>query len=427
MTLGTSNDRTRAGFAVGLVLAAASTTCPAQDITCIVGDCPGLDVAVNYTADLRRNVQGGLERGNAASGLLHAGAALTSDRIWPGAMVITSASLIHTAGGDISGRRVGDLQGLNNIEADGALRLYDFWTEIRFGRGLATRVGFLDLNAEFDAPVTSSFFVGPPFGIGTDLAQTGENGPAVFPITSLGVRMAGRFEGGTRWRLAAFDGVPGHAGKREFATVDVSRRQGALLIGELEREPPGFNKLAVGAWTYTSSFERIDAAARGDTLRRKGNRGAYAMADRSIATLGGVHLDGMVRAGFASGAFNATSRYLGAAVVASRLWKSRPDDAIGLAVAHARTSRSFRRQLIADGGEPRSSETQFELTWRTPLADWVNVVPGAQWVNRPGADGALRDSLVLGMRFEFALQHTWPMVVRQNGPGGDNPVVMTAP
>lgn len=420
------NTRVSALLAGGMMIAVSSLG-QAQDISCIVGDCPGLDVAIDYTADLRRNMHGGLERGNAASGLLHTGVAWTSDRIWPGAMVVTSASVIHTTGGDISGRYVGDLQGLNNIEADGALRLYDFWTEIRFGRGLATRVGFLDLNAEFDAPVTSSFFVGPPFGIGTDLAQTGENGPAVFPVTSLGIRMEGHLGELTKWRVAAFDAVPGSSNPRSFATVDVSGKQGALLIGELEHAPRGFNKVALGAWTYTSRFERVDAAASGDSARRKGNRGAYAVADRPMGSLGGVRFDGMVRAGFATGRFNATDRYLGAAVVASRLWDRRPDDAIGLAVAHARTSAAFRRQLTADGGAPRSTETQVELTWRAPLSDWLAVVPGAQWVNRPGADRGVRDAFVVGMRFEFALEHTWPMVVRQNGPADEAPVVMTSP
>ncbi|MBK7116883.1 MAG: carbohydrate porin [Proteobacteria bacterium] len=422
-----TQQKARVLIAGGLLLAAASSLCHAQDISCIVGDCPGLDVTLNYTADLRRNASGGLERGNAASGLLHTGVAWTSDRLWPGAMVVTSASLIHTTGGDISGRYVGDLQGLNNIEADGAVRLYDFWTEIRFGQGLATRVGFLDLNAEFDEPVTSSFFVGPPFGIGTDLAQTGENGPAVFPITSLGIRLEGRFGERTKWRMAAFDGVPGSSNPRDFATVDISRRQGALLIGELEHAPRGFNKVALGAWSYTSRFERFDAAASGDVALRKGNRGAYAVADRPMGAIGGVRFDGMVRAGYATGKFNATDRYLGAAVVASRLWERRPDDAIGLAVAHARTSSAFQRQLAADGGVPRTSETQVELTWRAPLSDWAAVVPGAQWVNRPGADRGVKDAFVVGLRFEFALEHTWPMVVRTEGAGSDSPVVMTSP
>jgi len=411
----------------GLLAASMCSNSQAQDISCIVGDCPGLDVSLNYTADLRRNTRGGLERGTAASGLLHAGVAYTSDRLVPGAMVVTSASLIHSGGADISGRYVGDLQGLNNIEADGALRLYDFWTEIRFGQGMATRVGFLDLNAEFDAPITSSFFIGPPFGIGTDLAQTGENGPAVYPITSLGVRFTGKAGELTRWRLAAFDAVPGRLGQKDFVALDVSRRQGALLIGEIEHAARGFNKVAAGVWTYTSRFERYDAVASGDTVRRAGNRGAYVVADRPLGDMAGAHFDGMLRAGFASGSFNAARQYVGAAFVASRLFESRPDDAIGLALAHVRTSSSFRRQMSFDGGAPGKVETQVELTWRAPLADWVAVVPGAQWVNRPGADANVRDAFVVGMRFEFALQHTWPMVVRQGGPGSDTPVVMTSP
>jgi carbohydrate-selective porin OprB len=135
----------------------------------------------------------------------------------------------------------------------------------------------------------------------------------------------------------------------------------------------------------------------------------------------------MLRAGFAAGSYNATDRYLGAAVVASRLWERRPDDAIGLAVAHARTSSAFRRQLAFDGGAPRSTETQVELTWRAPLSDWAAVVPGAQWVNRPGADRGVKDAFVVGLRFEFSQGHTWPMVVRAEGGGGDAPVVMTSP
>ena len=185
--------------------------------------------------------------------------------------------------------------------------------------------------------------------------------------------------------------------------------------------------MAVGAWTYTSRFERIDAGASADAVRRKGNRGAYAVVDRPLGSVGEAQFDGMLRAGFASGRFNATNRYVGAALVASRLSDSRPNDAIGIAVAHVQTSSAFRRQMSFDGAAPRSSETQVELTWRAPLADWLAVVPGAQYVNRPGADRALRDSLVLGVRFEFALEHTWPMVVRQDGPGSDTPVVMSTP
>lgn len=404
-----------------LLLAALSTASLAQGA--------GVDLAAGFSADLRRNTSGGLERGSAASGLLELGAVWSSESLIAGALVTTSASLIHTAGGDISGRYAGDLQGLNNIEADGAPRLYEFWSEIRFGRSssLTSRVGFLDLNAEFDAPVTSSFFIGAPFGIGTDLAQTGENGPAVFPVTSLGIRLAGGVASALQWRIAALDGVPGRADSREFATVDISRRQGALLIGELEYTPRGFNKLAAGAWTYTAAFERIDASAAGDDQRRHGNHGLYAVADRHLVSMGGARLDGMVRAGVADRRFNAVNTYVGAAVVASHLSERRPDDALGIAIAHARTGSAFRRELALEGGSPRRSETQIELTWRMPLSGWLAMASSAQWINRPGADRSLGDALVVGVRFEMNFARHWPLLAQEQVPAADGSLVMSVP
>jgi porin len=277
-------------------------------------------------------------------------------------------------------------------------------------------MGLLDLNSEFDAPVTSSFFIGPPFGIGTDLAQTGQNGPAVFPVTALGVRLAGELPGSVQWRAAAFDGVPGSVEHDRFASVDVSRNEGALLIGELEFAPAGFNKLAVGAWSYTAAFESIDAAAGGDTVPRKGNHGAYAMVDLPLGAFSGTRVDATLRVGTAAGRFNAVSRYAGLAFVASHLSDSRPEDAVGLAIAHGRTGSAFRRALAFDGAEPLASETQVEFTWRTPVRPWLALVPGVQWVANPGADRAVRDAWIVGLRLELGFDRNWPLLVQQADP-----------
>jgi porin len=275
-------------------------------------------------------------------------------------------------------------------------------------------VGLLDLNAEFDAPVTSAFFIGPPFGIGTDLAQTGENGPAVYPVTSLGIRLAGKAGEAVTWRAAAFDGVPGRVDSNSFQSVNVSGKQGALLIGELEIGVAGFNKLAVGAWSYTAAFTRIDADASGDHASLKGNRGAYAMLDRQLHRSDTLNLDGMLRVGVADGRFNAVDTYVGAAVVAGSFIAGRPDDAVGLAVAHGRTGRSFKRALAFDGGQPRRSETAVELTYRAPLQRWLAIVPGMQWIVSPGADRNLRNAWVVGARLEMSFGHSWPLLARQS-------------
>lgn len=415
---------------VSVIVVLCSSRALSQDSVCAgEAPCPALGLSASYTVDWRRNMTGGVETGTALSGLLDVGATWTSDRLLPGAWVTSTVSVIHTGGGAISGRYVGDLQGLNNIEAPEGLRLYELWSEISFGaRGaVSSRVGFLDLNAEFDAPVTSGFFIGPPFGIGTDLAQTGENGPAVFPVTALGVRIAGRLGETLRWRAAAFDGLPGSPDRASFLSLSASGRQGALMIGELEYVPAGFNKLAVGAWSYTASFELVDGAARGDDSRHKGNRGAYAMVDLPLVHLGAARLDGTLRIGGAAGDYNAVSRYIGAGLVVSHLSDSRPDDAVGIAVAHGRTGAAFRRAMAFEGATPLKSETQVELTWRAPLRSWLAIVPGVQWVNNPGADAALRDAWVAGLRFEMSFDHNWPLLARQTDLEPNAPLVMTTP
>jgi porin len=406
-----------ATLVAGLMLCITAPATLAQQMACEAPACPGLELSAGYTADFRRNTRGGFARGNAWSGLLEAGVAWRSDEVLPAGLLSTSASLIHVSGDGISGERVGDLQGLNNIEADSGWYLYDLWAEVAFGarQAASVRAGFLDLNAEFDSSDTAGFFVSPPFGIGTDLAQTGENGPAVFPVTALGVRLDGQ-AGALQWRLAAFEGSPGRTDRHRFATIDYSRAEGALLAGELQFAAARLHKLAIGAWTYTARFERIDAASSGDVARRRGNRGAYAMVDAPLGALGQARLDGMLRAGFAAARFNASAHYAGAAVVASNLLPGRPDDGLGLAIAHARTGRQFRSQLAFDGGSPARSETALELTWRAPLAPWIAIVPSLQWIDSPGADRSRRDAFVAGARVEVSWERSWSMQARAPPP-----------
>jgi porin len=430
MDLSTTQTRrspVRPAFA-GLVLLLAAPLAHAQVPACgEAAACPGIDFSAGYTTDLRRNTTGGIETGSAVSGLLEAGVAWRSAALLPGAFVTTSASLIHVGGDSVSGDLVGDLQGLNNIEADAGWYLYDLWSEVSFGprQAASVRAGLLDLNAEFDTSETAGFFVSPPFGIGTDLAQTGENGPAVFPVTALGLRFGGALGESLQWRVAAYEGTPGRTDRHRFATADLSSGEGALLIGELNFAPARLHKLAIGAWSYTASFERVDAGATGNQVRGKGNRGAYAMIDAPLGSLGEARVDGMLRAGVADARYNAVGTYVGGAVVVSKLLSGRPDDGFGIAVAHARTGKPFRSQLASDGGRPAKSETAVELTWRAPLAQWLAVVPSLQWVASPGADRAARNAFVAGIRFELAWERSWSLLAKQAAPEQDSELVVS--
>lgn len=76
---------------------------------------------------------------------------------------------------------IGTLQGVDNIEVpDAGLRLFEAWVEQDLGRGASLRMGLYDVNSEFYANDAAGLLIAPPFGIGSELAATGPNGPSIF-------------------------------------------------------------------------------------------------------------------------------------------------------------------------------------------------------------------------------------------------------
>jgi porin len=139
--------------------------------------------------------------------------------------------------------------------------------------------GKYDLNRDFDVLVSSGVFLGAQYGIGTDISQTGANGPSVFPVTSLSLRLA--TEWNERWttRFAILDGVPGDPKDPGKTTIYIDFDEGALLIGELARDSLN-TRVLFGAWGYTAKFDNSATIVKplpGDqkTEPRRGNVGAY--------------------------------------------------------------------------------------------------------------------------------------------------------
>lgn len=397
-----------------LALAACASNAFAQEVE----DAPGLSFAAAYTGDFRRNTTGGLAVDDAYSQGADFGVTWTTDGLFSAARMTTNLSVMYLGGKGISGEVVGDAQGLNNIEADQGWYLYESWVEFEFGEhGNSLRAGVLDLNAEFDTPVTGGLFVSAPFGIGTEFSQTGERGPGIWPLTGLGVRAAGEFTPGIHWRFGAYDGAPG-SDAGGFTSTRVSSDEGALLVGEVEYSSERIHKLAFGSWSYTARFEHIDAELD-PAPRARGNNGFYAMVDLRLASAGNTDVDGTLRAGTASGRFNTFDRYVGAAVTASHLWTSRPGDAVGLGVAYAHTGAPYRALQNFLGRPATAAETSIELVYRAELAGWLSVLPSVQYVRDPGADSALGDAWVAGLRFEIGYDRSWQLSARTSAPVDD--------
>lgn len=358
------------------------------------GDDKPWNFEVVYTAELMGNVAGGVERGTRYLDNVDIIFEADLDRMvgWSGAQLWLYG--LYNNGNSISDL-VGDAQAVSNIETGTrAIRLYEAWIDQKFGDVASLRVGLYDLNSEFDALDASGLFVSSPHGIGTDFAQSGQNGPSIFPSTSLAVRVAFAPAEGWTVRAAIFDGVPGDPARPGRTAVKLGKGDGALMVGEVEAPLAG-GKLLLGHWRYTAAFDRIDGAGA-----ETGNAGSYIRAQLPLARREEGTLDAFMRAGVASSRFNMFDRFLSGGLNFSGWVKGREDDAFGLAVAAAFTAAPYRAATGA-----AASEVAIELTYRAQVTPWLAIQPNAHYVRRPSADPGVADAIVLGVRTEWSLHN----------------------
>lgn len=342
-----------------------------------------------YTGEVIGNASGGLKRG--ARYLDNFDLVFEADMEalvgWDGAQVHVYG--LYNNGHSISDL-AGDAQAVSNIETGtSALRLYEAWVDQKIGEHVSIRAGIYDLNSEFDALDTAGLFVSSPHGIGTDFAQSGQNGPSIFPSTSLAARLAVTPTEGWTIRAAVLDGVPGDPAHPGRTAIKFGKGDGALLVGEVEA-PLGGGKLLLGHWRYTANFERIDGNAAGG-----GNAGTYVRADIPLVERSTRKVDAFVRLGTAAGRYNMFDRFASGGLKFSGWVPGREEDELGIAVAAAFTSDSWR---TVEGAAP--FEVALEATYRAQVAPWLAVQPNIHYIHCPSADRAIPDSLVIGLRAE---------------------------
>ena len=151
-------------------------------------------------------------------------------------------------------------------------------------------------------------------------------------------------------------------------------------------------KLAVGGWYRTSEF--IDPGGR----PRNRNHGLYAIAERRVLNNGKLTVDAFLQLGLAAADRNILDHYIGAGITVTGLVSMRPDDSISLGMARAHTSHRYRNAVPGSN----AAETALEITWQAVLNDHLMVQPDIQYIINPGAEKALSDAWLLGVRGELS-------------------------
>ena len=308
----------------------------------------GIEPGLVYTADYFKVAAGGVRREGEYLGNLDLTVSFDGGKLFdiPGATFFLY--LLNNHGHDHGGgpgQHAGDYQGVSNIDAPDTTKVYEAWYDQRFaGDAASIRFGLYDLNSEFDVINTAGLFINSSFGIGPDFSQSGQNGPSIFPTTSMALRLAYQLSKSYVIQFAVLDGVPGDPADNKGTHIEFNRGDGLLYVAEVayvqggdEDTNPPYAKWALGAWRYSAAFDDISSTdSDGNPLKRKNNQGAYLLGEYTVyreATDPRQGLAVFARYGIANSDINQVGSFFGAGMVYTGLFPGRGADRLGLAVA----------------------------------------------------------------------------------------------
>ncbi len=361
----------------------------------------GIGLESGYTTDVLSTVSGG--RATAASSIHNFSLMLSVDmeRLagWEGA-TLSLQGLGNE--GATPGQNAGIAQGVSNIESYSNWRVYTASLEQQLLNGRASMlVGLYDLNSEFDVTENAVTFINPSFGIGYDIAQSGRNGPSIFPVTSLGVRIAVHPTESSYLQSVLLDAVPGDPERPTGTRVILSGDDGALSVTEAGCTFGNASRfrIALGGWFYTKAwknqFDETDATSYANSGGYAIAEGLVFAAENSLGTTVAV----FGRYGFADARINRfDAAYCGGVSVKNFM---QPDDNAGIACTVVHNGSMFMNTGRANGSCYGSGEVVVEMLYRFQPLSWLTLQPDVQYVIAPDSHTDARNILVAGMRTQI--------------------------
>jgi porin len=422
-----AHSRRRLARVVSLVgLLAQLSLASADESTPTVPAAKAFSPALTYDGSVLSDLRGGAQTGTTYLGNLHLKLTVEGDAL---GLSGTSAyvDLLNIHGGHPV-NLVGDAQGTNNTAGPNGSEIEELWVQHNFKSGSASvLLGIYDLNSEFYRLKSAAVFLNSAFGIGPEFAQSGVEGPSIFPRTSAGLRFGLKPTSDTVVRAAVLDGVPvarpdgSHAVFRagdgvltviEFAALaraddaHDSAPRSPYRIGRFSSLVPYDDKFAVGAWHYTGSFQDLrDTDATGSPLLRRGSSGAYMVGERALSGQDGAsgrRFAAYMQAGIADPRVNRFQSYVGAGIVGSGWGSMKDSDRFGASIARSTNGNHYLRARAEDGTGANRAETTVELTYLKQISKSLFVQPDVQYVIHPNTDPMIANALVLQLHFEVS-------------------------
>ena len=364
----------------------------------------GVTLDVVLKSDVLSNLSGGLKRGTRYMDNWDVKLLANTDQLWGWSNTRAFVQLISNHGGKLNRTHVGSFMGVDNIEVNtNTTKFFHAWLEADFfDEQFSVLAGLYPVDSQFYVTDATGVFLHPAGGMAAEVAQTGVNGPSIFPTSSFGVRAIWRPTSQFYFQAALVDGVPGDPNNPRGTHIRFDRGDGTLAIMETGFRPAEeISKYAVGFWRYTPRFDdHVDVDASGNPVRRV-NRGAYFLAEQTVFREKENASQGLTlffRYGVANGDINTLDYSYSLGLRYKGLWPGRDEDELGVGLIRGHAGVKFRQ---AAATPLATHETALEITYRAKIARWLAVQPTVQRIVNPGFDVALGDAWVAGARFEI--------------------------
>ena len=366
----------------------------------------GVTARLLYVGEAGWSPTGGIHSGGAYINSLDARLDLDTNKAFglPGGKAVLEGFYVNAD--SFQKRFVGAVQDPSAIDSGrGALfRLYQAYYDQSFAStGTRVTLGIQDLETSFGNTKPMEIFSNGAYAWNGVLDASGRNGPGTYPNTPLALKVKQRIDAQWSIQLAIADGVPNSEKVPTANAININSRNGAFLIGEVDFQPGRNTKLFAGFWNYTGKFDALNQIDASGTQREVfGSRGAYLGGAMRLASFSGRRgLDAFANIGIGDGRTNVIDGSLNVGLNLAGPFASRPDDHVGIAAGLVKASDAYRHAQVVSGSVATSQETNFELTYRAPINEWLTVQPDIQYWIHPGLDQGRKNTLLLMVHFEI--------------------------
>jgi porin len=375
----------------------------------------GISFELVHKSDVLASTSGGIKRGSAWMGNTEAGVKINFETL-AGWDATTAYIHFHSQLGSKFNRDyVGSFVGVDNIESVANTGQFNHaWMQKSFSNdSLSVLGGLYAIDSEFYVTDTTAVFFQPPYGMANDMAQSGKNGPPIFPVGALAVRVKYTSPSKAYLQAVVADGVPGDSSDHRGTHIKLGGGDGTLSVVEFgyipqreddpsesgkqgnQEEGEYFNKTAIGLWHYSTHFHDLDPSNPSLYL----SQGVYFLAERTLVVEKdhpSQGLSGFIRLGTASKDIHQADWTGSLGLRYHGMFTNRDDDIAGIAITVSHASEKYR--LLHDA---ESHQTNFEATYRSQINPWLALQPSLQYIADPNMDAALGNVWLVGARLEI--------------------------